>query len=112
MAQDSDSRNLDKVIVRLPDGMRDRIKSAAATNNRSMNAEIVAALEQAYPDPQQLAEELSFIDEIDRIQEQLKRIQIAQMAAERKRGREQLEELDVKIEKADALLGRTPKGKK
>lgn len=51
MAQESESRSLDKVIVRLPDGMRDRIKAAADANNRSMNAEIVAALEEKYPAP-------------------------------------------------------------
>lgn len=51
MAQESESRTLDKVIVRLPDGMRDRIKDAAAANNRSMNAEIVATLEEKYPAP-------------------------------------------------------------
>jgi hypothetical protein len=39
----------DQFIVRLPDGMRDRIKSAADKNGRSMNAEIVATLEEAYP---------------------------------------------------------------
>lgn len=44
------SRESDKFIVRLPDGMRNRIKAAAAANNRSMNAEIVATLEEKYPD--------------------------------------------------------------
>lgn len=39
----------DKFIVRLPEGMRDRIKAAADRNNRSMNAEIVATLEEKYP---------------------------------------------------------------
>lgn len=39
----------DKFVVRLPDGMRDRIKLAASKNNRSMNAEIVATLEEKYP---------------------------------------------------------------
>lgn len=39
----------DKYVLRMPDGMRDRIKRAAEKNNRSMNAEIVAALEEAYP---------------------------------------------------------------
>jgi len=33
----------------MPDGMRDRVKDAAARNNRSMNAEIVATLEEKYP---------------------------------------------------------------
>lgn len=41
----------DKYVVRLPDGMRERIKQAAEANNRSMNAEIVATLEEAYPPP-------------------------------------------------------------
>lgn len=35
----------DKFMLRLPEGMRDRIKAAADRNNRSMNAEIVLALE-------------------------------------------------------------------
>ncbi|MFE3836940.1 Arc family DNA-binding protein [Pseudogemmobacter sonorensis] len=48
MAQESESRSLDKVIVRLPDGMRDRIKAAAEGNNRSMNAEIVARLDGSF----------------------------------------------------------------
>ena len=48
----SESRKLqDKLIFRLPDGMRDRIRAAAAENNRSMNAEIVAVLEERYPSP-------------------------------------------------------------
>jgi plasmid stability protein len=34
----------------MPDGMRDRIKIEAEKNNRSMNAEIIALLEQAYPE--------------------------------------------------------------
>lgn len=44
--------------VRLPLGMRDRIKSAAEANNRSMNAEIVATLEEKYPAPDIKAEDL------------------------------------------------------
>lgn len=42
--QVSESRDLDKVIVRLPDGMRDALKATASENNRSVNAEIVARL--------------------------------------------------------------------
>lgn len=38
-------------MLRLPDGMRDRIKAVADANNRSMNAEIVATLEDRYPSP-------------------------------------------------------------
>ena len=45
------NRESDRFMLRLPDGMRDRIKAAAEANNRSMNAEIVAALEKEYPEP-------------------------------------------------------------
>ncbi len=34
----------DKFVLRLPDGMRERIKAEAAINNRSMNAEIIQAI--------------------------------------------------------------------
>jgi hypothetical protein len=39
----------DQFMVRLPQGMRDRIANAAERNGRSMNAEIVQALEQMFP---------------------------------------------------------------
>lgn len=46
MTQTSENRILsDKFMLRLPDGMRNDIKRLAETNHRSMNAEIVAALE-------------------------------------------------------------------
>ncbi|WEK03266.1 MAG: Arc family DNA-binding protein [Candidatus Devosia phytovorans] len=35
---------LDKYVVRFPDGLRDKLKAAAAKNNRSLNAEIVFRL--------------------------------------------------------------------
>ena len=38
------SNEADRFQVRLPDGLRDRIKDDAAANNRSMNSEIVARL--------------------------------------------------------------------
>lgn len=44
-------RASDQFALRLPDGMRDRIKAAADANGRSMNAEIVATLEENYPAP-------------------------------------------------------------
>ena len=37
----------DKYILRLPDGMRDKLAELAKSNNRSMNAEIVLMLQQA-----------------------------------------------------------------
>ncbi|WP_182442078.1 Arc family DNA-binding protein [Cereibacter sphaeroides] len=39
------TRTQDKYIVRLPDGWRDAIKVRAARNRRTMNAEILSALE-------------------------------------------------------------------
>lgn len=43
-------RSADKYIVRLPDGMRDRIRDNAAANRRSMNSEIVYHLDRALAD--------------------------------------------------------------
>ncbi|QRZ15401.1 Arc family DNA-binding protein [Paracoccus methylovorus] len=37
----------ERYIVRMPDGMRDRIKAMAGENERSMNAEIVFHLRKA-----------------------------------------------------------------
>lgn len=50
MSEESSRAWKDQYMLRLPDGMRDRIKAAAAAN-RSMNAEIVATLEEKYPEP-------------------------------------------------------------
>ena len=49
MSQDTPSRNLDKIVIRVPDGMRERIAAVAAENKRSVNAELVALLEGYYP---------------------------------------------------------------
>lgn len=40
-----DSRIADKFVVRMPDGMREKIASIANGNHRSMNSEIILALE-------------------------------------------------------------------
>ena len=47
----SPSDEADKYIVRLPEGMRERIKAAAEANNRTMNAEIVARLQASFNKP-------------------------------------------------------------
>lgn len=52
-------RGSDQFPLRLPDGLRDRIKHSAEASGRSMNAEIIAALEEAFPEPMTLGE---FID--------------------------------------------------
>lgn len=40
-------RSSDQFLLRLPDGMRARLKSAASENGRTLNAEIVLRLEQS-----------------------------------------------------------------
>lgn len=45
MAQDSPSRHLAQFQLRLPEGMRDKLKDAAKKQNRTVNAEIVKRLE-------------------------------------------------------------------
>ncbi|WP_104012253.1 Arc family DNA-binding protein [Burkholderia anthinoferrum] len=54
------SEQQERFIVRLPDGMRDRIAEAAKTNNRSMNAEIVARLEESFSEAEPVAIEHIF----------------------------------------------------
>ena len=48
MSDGRTGRGSDQFPLRLPDGMRDRIKAAAEASNRSMNAEIVARLEKTF----------------------------------------------------------------
>jgi hypothetical protein len=42
------AKDSDKFIVRLPEGMRDRIAQAAEEHGNSMNAEVVARLESSF----------------------------------------------------------------
>lgn len=48
---DAPSQTQDKFIIRLPNGLRERIKAKADESGRSMNAEIVQVLEREYPEP-------------------------------------------------------------
>lgn len=41
------SSQSEKFILRFPDGMRDQLREIAAANGRTMNAEIIARLEQS-----------------------------------------------------------------
>lgn len=45
------SDDVARLMLRLPDGLRERIANVAHANNRSMNSEIVSTLEGAYPHP-------------------------------------------------------------
>jgi hypothetical protein len=62
MPQISPSDLVDKFMLRLPDGMRGRIAVAAMQSNRSMNAEIIEALEKAFPEVPDLPEVLADIE--------------------------------------------------
>jgi hypothetical protein len=42
------AQEAEKFILRMPDGMRDRIAAAAKANNRSMNAECIARLDGSF----------------------------------------------------------------
>lgn len=44
---DFPSQLAEKFIIRLPSGMREQIRTKAAENHRSMNAEVIARLEQS-----------------------------------------------------------------
>lgn len=50
MSLNGNSRTADKFVVRLPDGMRERIAEIANTNHRSMNSEIILHLEKLVDD--------------------------------------------------------------
>lgn len=45
---DYPSSRQDQHNVRFPDGLRDKLRAAAASNKRSMNAELVARLEASF----------------------------------------------------------------
>lgn len=53
------SRTADKFVVRLPDGMRERIADVARNHHRSMNSEIIARLEQSMLQEGTLGDELN-----------------------------------------------------
>ncbi|SEI91206.1 Arc-like DNA binding domain-containing protein [Azotobacter beijerinckii] len=65
----ADSRQLDKFIIRLPDGMRERISDAALKQHTSMNSLVIKALEE-FLDGQQRQQLL-----LDALSEQIKRLE-------------------------------------
>ena len=56
MAEDVNRTWKDQYMLRLPDGMRGRIRAAAEANGRSMNSEIVSTLQEHYPAPKPAAD--------------------------------------------------------
>lgn len=53
------SEQQERFIIRLPDGMRDRIAEEAKKNNRSMNAEIVHRLEKSFDPAEPTMDEIA-----------------------------------------------------
>lgn len=49
MSDQYPSRELDKVVIRLPDGLKERIRRVAEENGRSVNSELVTLLDRTYP---------------------------------------------------------------
>ncbi|ANL48674.1 hypothetical protein AMC87_CH04053 [Rhizobium phaseoli] len=85
MAKKSAVQPEDKYVIRFPEGMRDRIKKAAERSGRSMNAEIVAALETFYPP------EPSIYEVLERVHSAIELAKNAQLTPYRK---ELIEALD------------------
>lgn len=52
----------DRIIIRLPNGMRDKISELAETNGRSMTSEVVAAIEQHLKGPSRIDAIEAFIE--------------------------------------------------
>lgn len=62
------SRESDKFMLRLPDGMRDKIAYVAKANGRSMNAEIIARLERTFSQENPASNDISVtMDQFDKI---------------------------------------------
>lgn len=58
----SDSREQDKFVLRLPDGLRPKIAIVARTNHRSMNGEIIVRLEHSLSQDRLLADQQKLIN--------------------------------------------------
>jgi hypothetical protein len=64
MSDISGRRNQDQYMLRLPDGMRERLHHAAKSNARSLNSEIVARLDASFDARRSLAPEVAkFLDD-------------------------------------------------
>lgn len=64
-------QTLDKYVLRMPDGMRDRIARSAKAHNRSMNAEIIGALESHYPQEPTLDDVVGHVEAMVRAYEKI-----------------------------------------
>lgn len=91
-------RGSDQFMVRLPEGMRDRIAASADHNGRSMNAEIVARLENSFAsnvDPKALSDAFAIAEDMRaRVEQHGKYLEEVekQLAEDRKRFGAQIRE--------------------
>ena len=76
----------DRFMLRLPDGMRGQIASAAKQNNRSMNAEIVRRLEASFASQKMTVDAISrqneFLSRLGEVMHEIKeyRLKVEQQA--------------------------------
>lgn len=99
MSADTPAKDQDKFVLRLPDGMRDRLKASAEANKRSMNAEIIDRLELTFD----LASEV-MSDPAQILMDQLKKSDEKQEAARREyeAARREYEEAKLAAERQEA----------
>ena len=65
-------KNPDQYLLRMPERLRDRIQAHADQNGRSLNSEIVRALELAFPKPLSVATRIS---EVGRLLSAFRKVQ-------------------------------------
>jgi hypothetical protein len=73
MADKRTGRGSDQFMLRMPDGMRDRIAAAARDNGRSMNAEIVSRLEESLEDDNTIGE---LLDRVERLESRMYDVEV------------------------------------
>lgn len=96
MAKKTLVRNQDQFLVRLPDGMRERIKAKADRAGMSMNEAIVWVLEKHFPAPATLEDKIS---------------SLVEMVAALKSGNELEDQVDTLVDEIDETLRRVSTGK-
>ncbi|MCV2446668.1 Arc family DNA-binding protein [Paracoccus sp. DMF] len=98
------AREQAQVNIRMPEDLRERIKSAADGNNRSMNAEIVVALEDRYPAPPTFYDTEKVHAIIAEMRELLAILQAPAIEADRKqRAQNKIDQLETEYQKLRAL---------
>src|SRR5262245_53634301 len=73
------AHDLDRIIVRLPEGLREKVAQRAAANGRSMTAEVVAALEKHLEGADRIGELWEFFQ---KHRENIERIPVVSAAVE------------------------------